>query len=263
MIDFIKNEKFYEPIIYIVIGFVIYTIIKIIINKISKNKYINKKKMTIISLIKNIIKSLICIFVVLAILSVYGVDITGVIASLGIAGVVIGLALQDIAADFISGIFILFDDQYTIGDTVLINGFKGEVVSFGLMSTKIKAYTGEVLIISNSSFKEIINYSLEKSGLYIDIDVSYDTDIDKLEKVLKNMEDDVLKIENVVGNYRLLGINEFASSSIKYLVGMDCKSGCQFQAKRDFYKILKKNFDKHRIEIPYNKIDVNIRGNNE
>lgn len=263
MLNFIKNEKFYLPIIYIVLGIIIYSIIKIVINKISKHKYVNKKKMTIISLIRNIIKCLVCIFVVLSILGVYGVDITGIIASLGIAGVVIGLALQDIAADFISGIFILFDDQYTIGDTVLINGFKGEVVNFGLMSTKIKAATGEILIISNSSFKEVINYSLEKSSLYINVDVSYDTDIDKLEKVLKEMEKDVLKIENIIGNYKLLGINEFASSSIKYLIGIDCKSGCQFQAKRDFNKILLRELRKANIEIPYNKLDVNIRGNNE
>ena len=153
MLDFIKSDKFYEPIIYIVIGILVYTLIKVVIKKIGKNKYIDKKKMTIISLIRNVIKCLVCIFVVLAILSVYGVDISGIIASLGIAGVVVGLALQDIASDFISGIFILFDDQYTLGDTVSINGFKGQVISFGLMSTKIKAYTGEVLIISNSSLK--------------------------------------------------------------------------------------------------------------
>ena len=89
----------------------------------------------------------------------YGVDTSGIIASLGVAGLVIGLALQDIIADFVAGIFILFDDQYIIGDVVEINGFKGEVIGFGLMSTKIKNATGDVLIISNSSFKEVVNFS--------------------------------------------------------------------------------------------------------
>ncbi len=263
MIEFIKSVKFYGPIIYIILGVILYNVVKIIIRKISKNKKVDKKKMTIISLIKNIIKYLICVFVVLAILSVYGVDTTGIIASLGVAGVVIGLALQDVAADFVAGILILFDEQYTLGDTVLINGFKGEVVSFGLMSTKIKAVTGEVMVISNSSFKEVVNYSTNKTNLYINVDVSYDTDIDKLEDLLKKMEEDILKLDDSVEGYQLLGINEFAVSSIKYLITFNCDASKQFQIKRDFNKILFRELKKAKIEIPYNKLDINVRGKNE
>ena len=263
MINFLKSEKFILPIVYIVIGCVLQSVIKVVINKISKNKYVDKKKKTIISLIKNILKWLVYIFVILSILSVYGVDTSGIIASLGVAGLVIGLALQDIIADFVAGIFILFDDQYIIGDVVEINGFKGEVIGFGLMSTKIKNATGDVLIISNSSFKEVRNFSRINNNLLINLDVSYDTDIDKLEKVLEGLRDDVLKMENVVGNYNLLGINEFSSSSVKYLVSIECKANCQYQIKRDYFKLVKKAFDKNKIEIPYNKLDVNVRGNNE
>ena len=263
MIDFLKSEKFILPIVYIVIGFILQSLNKIVINKISKNKYVDKKKKTIISLIKNILKWLVYIFVVLSILSVYGVDTSGIIASLGIAGLVIGLALQDIIADFVAGIFILFDDQYIIGDVVEINGFKGEVIGFGLMSTKIKNATGDVLIISNSSFKEVINFSRNNNNLVMNLDVAYDTDIDKLEKVLEGLREDVLKMENVTGNYKLLGINEFSSSSIKYLVTIECKANCQYQIKRDYFKLVKKAFDKNKIEIPYNKLDVNVRGRNE
>lgn len=263
MIDFLKSEKFILPIVYIVLGVVIYSVIKFIVNKISKNKYIDKKKKTIISLIKNIIKCLVFVFVILSILSVYGVDTSGIIASLGIAGLVIGLALQDIIADFVAGIFILFDDQYTIGDVIEINGFKGEVIGFGLMSTKIKKATGDVLILSNSSFKEVINYSRHNTSLVMTLDVAYNTDIDKLENVLKDLEEEVLQMDNVVGNYKLLGINEFSSSSIKYLVSLECNANCQYQIKRDYLKLVKRAFDMHKIEIPYNKLDVNVRGKDE
>ena len=263
MLDILKSEKVILPIVYIVIGIILLRIIKFVIDKISKNRYVDKKKKTIVSLIKNILKYLVYIFVILSILSVYGVDTSGIIASLGVAGLVIGLALQDIIADFVAGVFILFDDQYIIGDVVEVNGFKGEVIGFGLMSTKIKNATGDVLIISNSSFKELINFSRNNNNLVITLDVAYDTDIDKLEKVLKELEEDVLKMENVVGNYNLLGINEFSTSSIKYLVSVECKANCQYQIKRDYFKLVKRVFDKNKIEIPYNKIDVNIRGNNE
>ena len=263
MIDFIKSEKVYLPIIYIALGLIIYNIIKIIINKISKNKHIDKKKKTIISLIKNIIKYLIYILMILSILNVYGVNTTSIVASIGVAGLVIGLAFQDIIRDFLSGIFILFDNQYTIGDTVSINNFKGEVISFGLMSTKIKAATGEILILSNSSFKEVINYSIDNTILYITLDVSYDTNIDKLEKVLNDLKEDVMKIENVCGEYKLLGISEFSSSSIKYLVSIECNPNTHYQIKRDYLKLIRNTFNKNNIEIPYNKLDINIRGKDE
>jgi len=263
IIEFLKSEKFIFPIIYLIIGFVFHGIIRIVIKKISNNKYVNKKKQTILSLIRNILKYIIFMFVILAILNVYGVDTSGILASLGIAGLVIGLALQDIIADFVAGIFILFDDQYIIGDIIEINGFKGEVIGFGLMSTKIKNATGDVLILSNSSFKEVINYSRNNSNLVITLDVAYNTDIDKLEKVLKNLEEEVKKFENVAGDYKLLGVNEFSSSSIKYIVSILCKPNCQYQIKRDYLKLVKKAFEDNNIEIPYNTMNVLVRGKDE
>ena len=127
------------------------------------------------------------------------------------------------------------------------------------MSTKIKGASGEVMILGNSSFKDVVNYIINNKVYYIDIDVSYDTDIDKLEKILEEMKKDIEKIDGYVGNYKLLGINEFADSSIKYLITFECKSDMQYQVKRDFNKIVKIYFDKYKINIPYNQIDVNVR----
>lgn len=263
MIDFITSKKFILPIIYVVIGVVIYNVIKFLMKKISKTKYVDKKKKTIIELIKNIVKYLIMTFVVLAILSVYGVDTSSIITSIGVAGVIIGLALQDIVADALAGTLILFDNHYAIGDTITIDEFTGTVVNFGLMTTKIKAPTGEILIMANSAFKKVVNYNMGNTTHYINIDVAYETNIDKLEKCLNEIKSEVEKIDGYKGEYKLLGIQEFASSSIKYMVSMECESNKRFQVKRDFNMILKRGLDKYKIEIPYTKVDVNIRGNNE
>lgn len=259
MIKFIKSEKFILPIIYIIVGIIIYNIIKALVMRLSKTKYVDKKKKTIIALIKNIIKYLIMILVVLSILSVYGVDTKGIVTSIGVAGVIIGLALQDMVADFLAGVLILFDNHYAIGDVVTIDGFTGEVVSFGLMTTKLKAATGEGMVIANSAFKKVINYSINNTTHYINIDVAYDTDIDLLEKTLNEMKEEVEAIDGYVGNYKLLGIQEFAASSIKYMVMLECKNNVRFQVKRDFNIILKRHLNKAKIEIPYTKIDVNIK----
>lgn len=259
MLKFIKSEKFILPIVYIVIGIIIYNIIKALIMRLNKTKYIDKKKMTIIALIKNIIKYLVMILVILSILNVYGVDTKGIVTSIGVVGIIIGLAIQDIVADFLAGILILFDNHYTIGDVVTIDGFTGEVVGFGLMTTKLKAANGERMVIANSAFKKVVNYTANNTVHYINIDVAYDTDIDKLEKVLKDMTPEVEAIDGYVGGYKLLGIQEFASSSIKYMVALECKSNVRFQVKRDFNMILKRHLNKANIEIPYTKMDIYVK----
>ncbi len=260
---FILSEKIYQPLIYVALGLIIYNIFSRIITKVwneskKRKKVISKKNDTIISLVKNIIKYLLTAFIILSILGVYGIDTSKIIASLGIAAAVIGLAFQDIIKDFLAGILIIFDDKYSIGDVIEINGFKGEVISFGLMNTKIKSYTGEVKVISNSSFTEVINYSNNNTMLVIDIPVSYQTNIESLEKLLNNLQKDILKIDNVI-NYELLGLNELACSSIIYQIAIECNPCTQIGIKRKVLVLIKKALDSNNIEIPYNKLDVNIK----
>lgn len=261
MIEIISDKRFYSPIITIILGIIIYNIGRTIIKKINKieNKHIdNKKKGTIVSLIKNIYKYVIVIIVILVILSIFGVDTTSILASLGIVGVVFGLAFQDIIKNLLSGISIVLDNKYSIGDNVLINDFRGEIISFGLQTTKIKAWTGEVLIINNSSITNIINYSLNDTNLIIDLDVDYKTDLEKLEKVLNNLKKDIKSIEMVTGEMTILGLEKLDSSSIVYRISIPCDSNYFAKIKRETLKIIKKEFDKNNIVIPYNKLDVNI-----
>lgn len=265
MEDFVKvitNSKFYLPFIYIAIGIILYLIIGNIVDKIMakhrSSRGRDKRKDTIINLSKNIFKYLILILVVLEILKLYGVDTTSIIASLGIFAAVIGLAFQDILKDLLAGISIIFDNKFAVGDMVSINDFTGTVISFGLRTTKIKSYSGEVKSISNSSFTEVINYNLADCELYIKLNVAYNTDIKRLEVVLNSIRDKVLEIEDVT-DYGLLGVDELGESSIVYLVKVSCKASGRFTAKRRFLRLVKDTFDKENIVIPYTTIDVNVR----
>lgn len=261
--DFITTNKFYLPLIYIAIGIILYIILSNIIKKISKFKLLNydkgidKRKVTIIVLINNIIKYIIAIIVIMAILGVYGINTNSIIASLGIVGVIVGLAFQDIVKDFLAGIFIIFDNEYAVGDFVEINGFKGEVISLGLKTTKIKSYTGEVKILSNSSFNEVINYNLADDVIFLYIPVNYNVDINKLEEVLNEIKKQVKEIKNVK-NISLLGIDSFDDSSMKYAISIECEAMTQYKIKRNVLRIIKIEFDKNKIEIPYNKLDIHI-----
>lgn len=262
MFKFLGSEKFYMPIIYIVVGILVYIVIAKTITNISRinikhSKGIDKRKNTVIVLINNIIKYVIAFIIIIMILNLYGVNTTSLIASLGAATVIVGLAFQDIIKDLLAGIFIIFDNAYAVGDWVKINDFTGEVVSLGLKTTKIKAYTGEVKILSNSSFSEVINYNLNHSKVMIYIPVSYDIDIDRVENVLNKIKGQVDKYKNVYG-MELLGVDSFEDSSILYAIVIECYPMTQVGVKREALKLIKKTFDKEGIVIPYNQLDVHI-----
>lgn len=260
-IDIITSQKIYLPILYIAVGVILNGIVSRVVKKITfkhKSSSKDKRKDTIISLCKNLFKYIIMIFVVLGILNIYGVDTTSIIASLGIFAAVIGLAFQDILKDLLAGVTIIFDNKYAVGDTVEINGFIGVVTSLGLRTTKIKAFSGEVKCIGNASFNEVTNYNLSDADLFIKLNVAYNTDIDKLEKVLDSMKEDILKIENVK-DMNLLGVDELGDSSIVYMIDISCKAMTGVGIKREVLKMVKKRFDKEGINIPYTTVDVNIR----
>ena len=267
----ITNEKFYLPVLSIAVGIIVYKIIAGTINKVSNiNDDINeklgkdhsvgydKRKSTVISLINNIIKYIIAVIIIIMILNLYGINTSSIIASIGIAGAVIGLAFQDIIKDFLAGIFIIFDNAYAVGDWISIDGFKGEVISVGLKTTKIKAYTGEVMILSNSSFNKVTNFNLESPRLFVEIPIGYNEDLLKVENTIEKVLNSLKDNNKDVKKFELLGVNSFDDSSIKYAVSIDCNIGTYIAIRRKFLREIKIAFDKNKIVIPFNQLDVHI-----
>lgn len=248
------------PILIILFCVFIYFILKSIIKRMFKlkTKRINAKKQnTIETLILNILKYFIIIVAILMILSVYNINTTSLIASLGIVGLVAGLAVQDTLKDFVSGISIIFEEQYCVGDTVSINDFKGEVIFLGIKSTKIKALSGEIMFIPNHLIEKVINYSIDSSLAIIDIDVAYESNLDKVEKALTEMCNEQSKlIKELKGEIQLLGIQELASSSIKYRIIAQTTPMNNFLVERIIRRETKKTLDKYKIDIPYSQLVV-------
>lgn len=260
MIEKILIKEIINPICYIIIGICVYLCISNLITRASnfKTKGQNsRKKKTIISLINNIIKYIIAIVVILMILEVYHVNTSAILASLGIVGVVIGLALQDLIKDFIAGIFIIFDDQYNVGDTVTINDFRGEVVALGLKSTKLKSIKGDVMSISNGQIKEVINHSLENSLALVEVDVAYEENLDHVLEILEDECEKFSKTEkNLCGKFNILGVTDLGSSGVRIRITVETVPLEHFQVERDLRKAIKDRFDKEQIEIPFNQVVV-------
>ena len=263
--NIVISRKIYLPIIYIIVAVIIYFIISkivekpLVIGKLRKNKskLQQKKEETIINLIKNVIKYVVAILTVLSILSVYGINTTSIIASLGIVGAIIGLAFQDIIKNFLAGITIIFDNHYMKGDIVTINGFKGEVIELGLQSTKIKSYTGEVMVIGNSLITSIINHSMFDTKLVIDIPVYKEVSISKLESILKVVSKKITKLKEVKSDMVLLGIEKLNANNYIYKLEIDCLSNNHFGVNREFMRLLKEEYDKNGIEVPGEYLEIN------
>ena len=130
----INVEDILVTIIYIFLGILIYQLLNKIIEKAFKLERIKKKEHkqkaeTMKTIISSIIKYITVIVVVLAVLSLWGINVSTILAGLGITTAIIGLAFQDLAKDIIAGIAIITEDQFEIGDVIEVNGFMGEVLS--------------------------------------------------------------------------------------------------------------------------------------
>ncbi len=255
--------KIYMPFIYIGIAIIIYLLLSKIVDKIlkfnkkSKQKTLQiKREETIINLIKNILKYIIAIITFLAVLGIYGVKTTSIIASLGIAGAILGLAFQDTIKNLLSGIAIIFDNHYMQGDVVTINGFRGEVIELGLQTTKIRAYNGEVMIINNSLVTSVINHSMYNTNLYLELPIAKNISLATIEKILKNINQKMVKLKEVKRDIDLLGIESINANHYIYKIMIECSAESQFSINRKFMQYLKEEYDKNKIKVPAEYFEI-------
>ncbi len=221
------------------------------------NKIDERKSKTMVSIINNACKYFILFMAALMILEIYGISTKGFLTSLGVVGVVAGLAVQDILKDILSGVSIIIENQYAVGDSITIGNFKGEVISLGLRTTKIKSYTGEIKIISNRNIVEVINHSMAKSLAIVNIPISYDENIDRVEQVLNELCKNLKKQnELITGDISCIGITSFDSSSINFRITAETKSMCHSEIERFILKEVKKKLDEERITIPYDQVVI-------
>ena len=260
-LKFIGTKEVYGPVLTICVAFIIYCIIKTALTKIishgKKGGIEEKRRKTVIALITNCIKVFTWIIVILIILNIYNINTTSVLASLGVASAVLGLAFQDTLKDVIAGITIILENYFIVGDYIKYKDFMGEVVSFSFKSTKVKNFSNEIMTISNRNISEIVNLSKEKAAVIISIPVAYEEDCEKVEKVIDIILKKIAQDKEVLNDTcTYLGVNELDSSSVNYLIRFLCDHDKQWNNKRKALGIIKRELDKHGIKIPFNQIEV-------
>ena len=259
VVEFILSEKMISTLITILVSSIIIAIINGAMNKIEISNAASirtKKRNTIITLISNIITYLILIVALVVILSTWGVNVTGIVTSLGVVGVIGGLALQDALKDIIAGCNIIMDDYFVVGDIVTYKDFTGTVIEFGLKKTKIKGFDGTVMTIANRQISEIVNISSEDTVWLLDLPVAYEISEKRVMKVLDNIFKKIKDTGLTIKDPEYLGINGFMESNVNYLISATCKSKDRYILRRKILGIVKEEFDSNNIKIPYPQVEV-------
>lgn len=191
-------------------------------------------------------------------LTIIGVNVNTILASLGIVGLIVGFGAQSLIEDVITGIFIIFEGQYDIGDVIVLGDFRGTVKSINVRTTVIEDTGGNLKIINNSDIRNLQNRSKNASLAISEVGVSYNTDIRKLEKVIaENMPKMYEAHKDIYLNQpKYLGVQQLADSSVVLRFSVDVDENNIFMAQRMLNRDLKLMLDENGFEIPFPQVVV-------
>ncbi len=242
----------------IVIIFIAFAIIFVsnFITHLFDNK--SRKSKTISSLIRSLVKYIVILAAICSILILWGVDVIGIVAGVGVLTLIVGLGCQSLIQDVISGLFIVFDDYFAVGDMVIIDGFRGTIVEVGLKTTKLQDFGGNIKSITNSSISTVVNMSRLRSVASVTLSVSYNEDVERVEALIIN-EIEALKekVPNIIEGPWYKGIDNVSASSIDFLVLCFVDESNRFQVTRDLKREFYLLFKKYKVQIPYTQVTVN------
>jgi len=242
--------------IAIIVSIILYNVLVHILERGNKKEgkvLEHKKTATYIRLIKNIGRYFFIFITLAIILQIFGINITSMIAGVGIIGIVIGFAIQDALKDIIKGFDIISDSYYKVGDVIKYKDVTGKVLSIGLKTTKLQdIYSLNMVSISNRNIDQV---EVVSNLININIPFPYELKVKEVEKVVSEITEEIKK-EEKVDNCEYRGIQEFADSSIKYQIKVYCNPVEKVQVRRDCLRIVMVKLEKHNISVPYNQIDI-------
>jgi small-conductance mechanosensitive channel len=218
-------------------------------------KFNPRRTTTIMRLMGNIVNYAISLIMVMMILEVFHVPFGPILAGAGVVGLAIGFGAQSLVKDIITGFFIIFEDQFAVGDVIQTGSFKGTVDEIGLRVTRIRSWTGEIHIIPNGSILEVTNFSINNSIAVVDISVAYEMDIERAIEIIKKTVNEIsLNNDSILKEPEVLGIQSIAAAGVIIRVTCECKPNQQYGVARQMNAEIKKSFDENGIEIPYPRI---------
>ncbi|WP_426350983.1 mechanosensitive ion channel family protein [Alloiococcus sp. CFN-8] len=250
----------------IIIGIIMIFVIKIgnkLIDKVVKKQVESrgrfsldsKKAYTFGSILKSILRYATYFFGITAILSMIFGPISITIASIG--GVAIGLGSQSLVKDIINGLFILFENQFSVGDYIIVGSYRGIVEDIGLRTTLLKDFNGDIHIIPNSAIAEVTNKSVADSRMQVDVQIAYEEDAERAMKIIDSVceefsknKEEIVEPPKVVG---LTSLNEFCAT-IRVLG--KSRPMMNWALENELRMLIKNELKVKGVEVPYTKTRI-------
>ncbi len=216
------------------------------------------KGKSLVSLLRSALSYILVIIGIIWCFSAIGVNISTIFAGIGILALIIGFGAQSLVEDMVTGVFLVFEDEFNVGDIIEVGGFRGTVTSIGIRTTCVKDPGGNVKILNNSDLRNVLNRSSSDSMAVTTVSISYASDIEYVEKVIAELMPKIReKYPDVfLADPRYLGIQELGDSGValKFVGQVDEKN--VFSASRIMNREIKIAFDKAGIEIPFTQVVV-------
>lgn len=246
----------------ILLGVILFTVTRVIartlVGMIDMHTTRNDANMPKTSLLNNIANIIIYTIGILIILQSYGISVTPIITALGVGGMAVALALQETLANIFSGLHLIISKQIRLGDYVKLGtGEEGCVTDITWRFTTIQAVANNVIIVPNQKIASAIltNYNMPKQeiSIVIPVSVSYDSDLDHVERVTLAVATEIMKkIEHTLTAHPAVRFHTFADSSINFNVILHSSQFLnQFVLKHEFIKALTKRYREENIKIPF------------
>lgn len=189
-------------------------------------------------------------------LTAWGVETGTLLLSLGLLGLVVSFGAQGLIEDLISGLFIILEKQFEVGDIVYLDGFRGEVLAINLRTTKfLDPINNDVKYISNSEISTVLNLSQKPSIGFCEMSIEYGSDLQKIEQIcldfLPSLKAKYKEIKDVPKYY---GVSALADSAVILKFGASCNEKDKFGVSRILNRELKLLFDQNKINIPFPQV---------
>lgn len=209
------------------------------------------RAVTIYSLVTQIIRGLIATVMIFWLLDSVGIDMRPVVAGVGVAGLALSLAAQNIIRDYLNGFMILIEDQFNVGDFITTSGFSGTVEFFSFRSTKLRDVSGSLIIIPNSAIQAVQNFNKNWSAAIIDFGISYEADYKKALEIASEIAQKMAadSTYHIIEPPRTQGILTFTNSAVMLRAILKTEPGQQLVAGCDFRQKLKDAYDKEGIAL--------------
>ena len=215
---------------------------------------------TILTLLNSLMRYASALVILCWGLSILGVDVSVIVASVGVVALVVGFGVESLIADVVTGTFILFENQYNVGDIVEVGGFRGTVKDIGIRTTAIEDAGGNVKIINNSEMKNILNRSDHASRAVCDIDIPYETDLENLESKLPELLEEIYRqnTETLKSAPVYLGVEKLGASSVVLRFVAEVAEKDLFAAGRVLNRSLWLGLRRLGVECPFQQLDVHM-----